>query len=45
MLGNNMLQRTIDPVGMHVAKAKRDDAGQCMTAGSYKFSKTQVVDK
>jgi hypothetical protein len=45
MLGKQALQRPIDPIGMHIPEAKRDDTGQRGTTGGDQFPEAQVVDQ
>jgi hypothetical protein len=45
MLGKQALQRPIDPIGVHIAEAKRDDTGQRGPTGGDQFPEAQVVDQ
>lgn len=45
MLGNDALQGTIDPVGMHIAEAKRDHTGQGGPTGGNQVPEAQVMDQ
>jgi hypothetical protein len=45
MLEKNALQRSIDPVWVHIAEAKRDRTGQRRPTGGDEFPEAQVMDQ
>lgn len=45
MLGKKALQRPIDPIGVHIAEAKRDHTGQHGPTGCDQFPEAQVMDQ
>jgi len=45
MLGKQALQHPIDPLGMHIAEAKRNDTGQRGPTGGDQFPEPQVVNQ
>ena len=45
MLGENALQRVIHALGVHIAEAKGNQAGQCGPAGSNQFPERKVMDQ
>jgi hypothetical protein len=45
MLGKKALQRSIDPIGMHIAEVKRDHTGQRGPTGGHEFPEAQVMDQ
>ena len=45
MLGKKALQRPIDPIGVHITEAKRDDTGQRGSTGGDQFPEAQVMDQ
>jgi hypothetical protein len=45
VLGENTLQRVIHAVGMHIAEAKRNHAGQHHPTGPNQLPKGEVMDE
>jgi hypothetical protein len=45
MLGKKALQCPIDPIGVHIAEAKRDYTGQRGPIGGDQFPEAQVMDQ